>query len=58
VTKAERRLARQQFGSQHAVAELLGLNKRTIIRYEQAKKAPRWYELALLGLQAAKKPGD
>jgi DNA-binding XRE family transcriptional regulator len=56
VTKQERRLARQYFGSQHVVAELLGLTKRTIIRYEQARKAPRWYELALVGLRAEKNP--
>ena len=56
MTKAERRQVRQRFGSQRAVAELLGLHERTILRYEQARKAPRWYEFALVGLRAEKKP--
>lgn len=58
MTKAERRERRQEFGSQRAVAELLGIGKRSLIRYEHAKKAPRWYELALQGLRAEKKPRD
>ena len=50
MTKAERREVRRQLGTQEAVAEMLGMGKRTLIRYEHARQPPRWYELALLGL--------
>jgi DNA-binding XRE family transcriptional regulator len=58
VTKAERRECREAVGTQQGVAELLGIGRRTLIRYEHAKKPPRWYELALLGLRAEKKPEE
>lgn len=56
VTKAERRRLRLEIGSQVYVGSLMGVTSRSIIKYEQARKAPRWYELALLGLRAEKKP--
>lgn len=41
---------RLQIGSQAAVARALGLNVRTVMRYENGK-APTWWAYALYGLR-------